>query len=128
MAQWQLPAEMARWIASMASTLHGRLSWRLVVSFTGLLFARGRRPTKKGSDPLNLEGQTPFSSRGAGITTDYKNDYYFLGSLARNIKLAGSVLLSKVLKTVPLGERILLAVDDTATERYGKHGEGAGLH
>src|SRR5262249_3174577 len=115
MAHWQLPADVALWVANMASTLHGRLGWRLVVLFTGLLFARGRRTVASWL-------------RGAGITTDYKNHYYFLGSLGRNIKVVGSLLLSKVLKIVPLGERILLGIDDTPTERYGKHVEGAGIH
>jgi hypothetical protein len=29
---------------------------------------------------------------------------------------------------VPLPERILLAIDDTLTKRYGPHVEGAGRH
>ena len=115
MAQWHLPSEMVVWIGSMASTLHARLSMRLLVLFTGLLFARGRRTVASWL-------------RGAGVTADYKNYYYFLGSLGRNIKCAAWVLLSRVLQTVPRGQRLLLALDDTPTKRYGDNVEGAGIH
>lgn len=72
MAQWHLPAELVAWITAMASTLHARVSVRLLAIFTGLLFARGRRTVSSWL-------------RGAGLQDDYKNYYYFLGSLGRNI-------------------------------------------
>jgi hypothetical protein len=115
MAQWQLPMEMGLWITSMASTLHARLRLRLIVLFTGVLFARGRRTVASWL-------------RGAGVTSDYKNYYYFLGSVGRNIKLTGSVLLSQLLEVLPPGGVITLMLDDTPTKRYGKFVEGAGIH
>jgi hypothetical protein len=115
MATWQLPTDVALWIAHMASALHGRLAFRLGVLFTGLLFARGRRTVTSWL-------------RAAGIGKDFKSYYYFLGSLGRNIKLTGGILLDK-LRRAPLGgDRFLLAVDDSPTQRYGKWVEGAGLH
>jgi hypothetical protein len=115
MAIWQLPTELVAWISDMASWLHARLAFRLLPLFTGLLMARGRRTVASWL-------------RASGIGKDFRDYYYFLGSLGRNIKSAGSVVLAKVLGTVPLGQRILMALDDSPTKRYGKWVEGAGLH
>src|SRR6202140_23928 len=115
MAIWQLPTELVAWITQMGSWLHARLAFRLLPLFTGLLMARGRRTVASWL-------------RAAGIGKDFRDYYYFLGSLGRNIKSAGCVVLAKVLGTVPLGERILMALDDSPTKRYGKWVEGAGLH
>jgi DDE superfamily endonuclease len=115
MATWQLPTDVALWIAHMASALHGRLAFRLGILFTGLLFARGRRTVTSWL-------------RAAGIGKDYKSYYYFLGSLGRNIKLVGGILLAKLRRLPLAGDRVLLAVDDSPTQRYGPCVEGAGLH
>jgi hypothetical protein len=115
MAQWHLPLDVAAWIAALANPLDLRLQGRLLVLFTGMLFARGRRTVASWL-------------RGAGVRDDYKNHYYFLGSLGRKIRWVGSRLLAKARRLVPSGERILLALDDTPTKRYGKHVEGAGIH
>lgn len=115
MAQWHLPSEMVVWITSMAATLDARLQARLLALFVGVLFARGRRTVSSWL-------------RAGGLQNDYKKHYYFLGSLGRKIRWAGSMLLSKVLPILPEDERILLALDDTPTKRYGKWVEGAGIH
>jgi hypothetical protein len=115
MATWQLPTDLVLCIADLATALHGRLAFRLSTLFTGLLFARGRRTVTSWL-------------RAAGIGKDYKNYYYFLGTLGRNIKLLGGILLAK-LRRLPLpGDRFLLALDDSPTQRYGPCVEGAGLH
>jgi hypothetical protein len=116
MATWHLPPDVALWIAHLASALHGRLAFRLGMLFTGLLFARGRRTVTSWL-------------RAAGIGKDYKSYYYFLGSLGRYIKLVGGILLSKLHRLVPPTHRVLLAVDDSPTQRYyGPQVEGAGVH
>jgi hypothetical protein len=115
MALWHLPQEMVLWITAMTATLDARQTARLLPLMTGVLFARGRRTVASWL-------------RGAGLQDDYKNYYYFLGSLGRKIRFAGSALLSKVLPVLPEGERILLAIDDTPTKRYGEWVEGAGIH
>jgi len=115
MAQWQLPAEVVVCITAMAGTLHARLDGRLLALFTGVLFARGKRTVASWL-------------RAAGLQDDYKKHYYFLGSLGRKIRWVGTWLLSRVLDKVSTGERILLALDDTPTKRYGPHVEGAGIH
>jgi hypothetical protein len=115
MATWQLPPDVALWIAHLASALHGRLAFRLSILFTGLLFARGRRTVTSWL-------------RAAGIGKDYKSYYYFLGSLGRNIKLVGGILLAKLRRLPLAADRVLLVVDDSPTQRYGPCVEGAGLH
>jgi DDE superfamily endonuclease len=115
MAQWHLPQEMVLWITAMSATLDARQTARLLALMTGVLFARGRRTVASWL-------------RGGGLQDDYKSYYYFLGSLGRKIRYVGSALLSKALPVVPTGERILLAIDDTPTKRYGEWVEGAGIH
>src|SRR5262245_33722303 len=115
MAQWHLPSEMVVCITAMAWSLDARLQARLLALFVGMLFARGRRTVSSWL-------------RAGGLQDDYKNYYYFLGSLGRKIRWVGSTLLSKVLPILPDGERVLLALDDTPTKRYGEWVEGAGIH
>jgi hypothetical protein len=115
MAQWHLPQEMVLWITAMSATLDARQTARLLALMTGVLFARGRRTVSSWL-------------RGGGLQDDYRNYYYFLGSLGRKIRFVGSALLSNVLPVLPTGERILLAIDDTPTKRYGEWVEGAGIH
>ena len=43
MAAWNLPAEVASWIAQLASVLHRRVAWRLLPLLAGALFAQGRQ-------------------------------------------------------------------------------------
>jgi hypothetical protein len=115
MAQWHLPQEMVLWITAMSATLDARQTVRLLALLTGVLFACGRRTVSSWL-------------RGAGLQHDYKNYYYFLGSLGRKIRFVGSALLSNVLPVLPTSERILLAIDNTPTKRYGEWVEGAGIH
>src|SRR6478736_1726689 len=115
MALWHLPVDMAAWITAMAGTLHARLSGRLLALLVGVLFARGRRTVSAWL-------------RAAGLQDDYKNHYYFLGSLGCKINWVGTVLLNKVRTLVLAEQRVLLALDDTPTARYGPQVEGAGLH
>jgi hypothetical protein len=115
MAQWNLPVEVVSWISRMASLLHGRLAWRLLPLLAGALFAQGRKTVASWL-------------RGGQLGGDFKNYYYFLGSLGRNVKSLGGVLLRIAVQVIEPGERLLLALDDTATKRYGPHVEGAGIH
>jgi hypothetical protein len=119
MALWTLPAELGRWITSMASALDPRLGFRLLALAVGMVMARGRRTVSSWL-------------RGGGLQDDYKSYYYFLGSLGRKLRWVGSILLSKLKDTVfpalPAGERILLTIDDSPTKRFGPCVEGAGIH
>jgi hypothetical protein len=113
--QWQLPIELVSWITSLSQMLHARLAGRLLPLVAGMLFAQGRRTVASWL-------------RGGGLGDDFRRYYYFLGSLGRNAKSVASLLLRRVVDVLQPGERILVAIDDTPTKRYGPQVEGAGVH
>ena len=113
---WQLPAEVNQWIRSLATLLDKRNAFRLLPIFAGIFFAQGRRTVSSWL-------------RAAGISDDYEDYYYSLSSLGRKVRSLASLLLIQVVRAIPLGDdRVLLAVDDSPTKRYGPHVEGAGVH
>jgi hypothetical protein len=115
MAAWKLPTEVASWITQLSGLLHGRLAWRLLPLLVGALFAQGRRTVASWL-------------RGGQLGADFKAYYYFLGSLGRNVKSIAAALLRIAVRVIVPGDRILLALDDTPTKRYGPCVEGAGIH
>ncbi len=115
MASPQLTAEVRGWIKELANCLDRRVSWRLPLLLSGFLFATGRR--------------TVSSWLRAGIlSNDYQVYYYFLSALGHKVKLLAAVLLRITMQVVAPGDRILLAIDDTPSKRYGPKVEGAGVH
>lgn len=115
MATWQLPTELSRWIASLALVLDARIAWRLQPMLVGLLFARGRRTITSWL-------------RAIGVRRQYEDYYYFLGSLGRKCDSVAAALWRLLAQQLPLGERVLFALDDSPTKRYGPKIEGAGIH
>jgi hypothetical protein len=115
MVQGQLPAELVVWITYLSQPLHARLAWRLLPLLTGMLFARGRQTVASWL-------------RGGGLGHDFRAYYYFLGSLGRKAHWIACLLLRRALAVLGPGDRLLFALDDTPTKRYGPHVEGAGIH
>src|SRR5215831_19642747 len=115
MARWQLPSEVTLWITCLSSALHGRLAWRLLPIFTGMLFAQRRKTVASWL-------------RSGGFGHDYKAYYYLLGSLGRKAQFVSSLLVRLAVDVIAPGERLLFALDDTPTKRYGPRVEGAGIH
>ena len=116
MASYQAPAEWEDWLNWLAAGLHGRSRWRLPVLLTGLLFAGGRRVVATWI-------------RTAGVSDDYRNYYAFLQSVGRLWRELGGRVLGLVTQHVLRDEpRVLLALDDSPTKRYGPHVQGAGIH
>jgi hypothetical protein len=113
--EWCLPAELVLWIAQLSQPLHGRLAWRLLPLISGMLFAQGRRTVASWL-------------RAAGLGRDFKAYYYFLGSLGRKTSSISAQLLRRAVDLIDPGERLLFAMDDTPTKRYGPQVEGAGIH
>lgn len=109
------PEDWQEWVAWLKPAMHSRTQWRLPLVLLGMLFARGRRTVTSWL-------------RAQGITTDYYAYYYYLASLGCNIEPVASALLLQLLKRLPLGDTVLLALDDSPTKRYGPKVEGAGLH
>ena len=115
MAAWNLPAEVASWIVQLASVLHRRVAWRLLPLMVGALFGQGRQTVASWL-------------RGGELGHDFRLYYYFLGSLGRNVKSVAQVLFRIAVRVIVPGDRLLLALDDTPTKRYGPCVEGAGIH
>jgi len=115
MAAWNLPSELSAWIAALAGMLQARVAFRLEPLLVGALFAQGR-------------GTVASWLRAGELGDDFRRYYYFLGSLGRTARLVAMRLLYLIVRQLGTGPRILLAIDDTPTKRYGPEVEGAGIH
>jgi len=115
MARSSFPVEVALWIKSLSSLLHATHAWRLAPLLRGMLFARGRRTVTSWL-------------RAGELGDDFQGYYYFLGALGRKVKSFAGLLLQLAVQTIHPGERLLFAIDDTPTKRYGPHVQGAGIH
>jgi DDE superfamily endonuclease len=115
MATWTLPVEVTTWITQLSGLLHGRVAWRLLPLLAGALFAQGRKTVASWL-------------RAGELGRDFRAYYYFLGSVGRNVKSMAWMLFCIAIKVVAPGPRMVLALDDTPTKRYGPWVEGAGIH
>ena len=66
--------------------------------------------------------------RAGQLSKDYQDYYYFLATLGRKTELLAGRLLQIVANVIVPSGRILLAIDDTPSKRYGPKVEGAGIH
>jgi SRSO17 transposase len=109
-----LPPFVATCFARLATALDARSAARLPALLLGLLLARGRRTCTSWF-------------RAAGITADFRRAYNVVGSCGRR---AGPVAVRLLPTLDPLleGDRLVVAIDDTPTQRYGPQVEGAGIH
>ena len=115
MATWKCPQEWSEWVDWLGAGLHGRCRWRLPVLLLGILFAKGRRTVTSWL-------------RAAGVSTDFSEYYYFISAVGRKSRSIATRLLILLLRRLPSGPRILMALDDTPTKRYGPKVQGAGVH
>lgn len=113
--RWESPSEWSEWSVWLAAGLDARHRWRLPVLLLGILFARGRRTVTTWL-------------RAAGISDDFADYYYFLEPVGRKSESIATRLLVLVLQRLPLPERLLAAIDDSPTKRYGPQVEGADIH
>jgi hypothetical protein len=116
MASYHAPQEWEDWSDWLAAGLHGRSRWRLAPLIMGLVFGGGRRVVAAWL-------------RAAGLSLDYRDYYYFLQSIGRGWQELGRRVLVLVLRRVlKHGPRVLIAIDDSPTKRYGPKVQGAGIH
>ena len=115
MVRYQPPQDWQQWVQWLAAGLHGRSRWRLSLILLGMVFARGRRTVTTWL-------------RAVGIREDFADYYYFLQPLGRKSKDLAQRLLTLLLLRLETGSRVLLAVDDSPTKRYGPQVQGAGIH
>ena len=109
------PQRMGRLVRLLGAGLHGRSRWRLPLLMMASLFAGGRRVVAAWI-------------RTAGLSDDYQDYYYFLQSVGRCWRELGRRVLVLVLRQV-LGKqpRVLVAIDDSPTKRYGPKVQGPGF-
>lgn len=115
MATWECPQEWSEWTKWLAAGLHGRCRWRLPVLLLGMLFSR---PPQTVASWL----------RAAGVGRGFSGYYYFISAVGRKSTSVAARLFSLLLARLPSGGRLLLALDDTPTKRYGPKVQGAGVH
>jgi DDE superfamily endonuclease len=115
MAHWHLPPEVVLWTSRWAGLLDARSGQRLLPLLTGALFARGRRTVASWL-------------RAAGLGQDFRAYYYFVSVLGRKARWIAGLLVHQAISVLEPGERLLFALDDTPTKRYGRQVEGAGIH
>jgi hypothetical protein len=109
-----LPQLVATFFLELAHCLDRRSAERLPAILTGALLAGGRRTVTSWFRPV-------------GIGTDFRNAYTAVNAVGRRTRrLATAAWLA----TRPLLDkrRLLVAIDDTPTKRYGPEVEGAGIH
>jgi DDE superfamily endonuclease len=113
-----LPAFLSASFFVLSTVLDKRSAPRLFLLFGGALFGRGRRTVTSWL-------------RAAGITTDFRAAYGALFSAGRRCRSIAIRLLCHLLKPLMRllpGDRLLFAIDDTPTKRYGPCIHGAGIH
>ncbi len=115
MVRYRPPEDWQCWVGWLAAGLHARNRWRLSLILLGMLFARGRRTVTSWL-------------RAVGICHDFADYYYFLQPLGRKAKEVAEQLFVLLLARLETGPRLLLAVDDSPTKRYGPQVQGAGIH
>lgn len=115
MVRYSPPEDWQQWVEWLAAGLHGRNRWRLSWVLMGLVFGRGRRTVTAWL-------------RAIGVGHDFSDYYYFLQPLGRKSSELAERLLTLLLVRLETGPRILLAVDDSPTKRYGPQVQGAGIH
>lgn len=110
------PPSLCHWFSRLASALDPRSAPRLALLFLGAVLARGRRTVTSWI-------------RAAGLSGEYRPCYTTVAAAGRNTDLIAARLAHEAVKPLVAGAtRLLFALDDTPTERYGRHVQGAGVH
>ena len=110
-----LTAEWMAWVMALAAPLDTRLAGRLADVVLGILSASGRRTAASWW-------------RAAGVGEHFRSYYYFLDAVGRKVQHLAATLVRIVLDRIDPGARLVFALDDTPTKRYGPKVQGAGVH
>jgi len=116
-ARVPLVGELQTAVGVLQAVMDSRIAFRLAVIVAGMMLGDGRRTCSAWFV-------------AAGVQDDWDRFYDCLVSVGRTSgKLAAALFGLLVRKFAPkFGDRILLAMDDSPTARYGRHVEGAGVH
>src|SRR3954470_2256967 len=104
------------WFSRLATALDPRSAPRLAWLLVGAILARGRRTVTSWI-------------RAAGLSGEYRPCYTTVSAAGKRTDRIAAHLAHEVVKPLVAGaDRLTLALDDTPTERYGRHVQGAGVH
>lgn len=110
------PAPPCHWFSRLASALDPRSAPRLAWLLSGAILACGRR---------TVTGWI----RAAGLSPEFRPCYTAVSAVGKRTDLMAAHLAHEVVKPLVAGSvRLTFALDDTPTERYGPHVQGAGVH
>ena len=102
--------------SALAAVLDPRTAPRLVLLFVGAVLARGRRTVTTWI-------------RAAGLSDEYRPCYTTVAAAGKKADSVAARLARHVVRPLVADHpRLVLALDDTPTPRYGPHVQGAGLH
>lgn len=100
----------------LAAALDPRSAPRLALLFLGAVLARGRRTVTSWIRP-------------AGLSEEFRPCYTTVSAAGRRADGVAACLVHEVLKPLLAGmSRLVFALDDTPTPRYGPLVQGAGVH
>jgi hypothetical protein len=107
---------LCQWFSCLASALDRRSAPRLALLLLGAVLARGRRTVTTWI-------------RAAKLSDQFRPCYTAVAAAGRRADLIARRLLTEVVRPLLKGAtRLTLALDDTPTQRYGPHVQGAGVH
>jgi hypothetical protein len=110
------PAPRCQWFSALGRALDPRSAPRLACLFLGAILACGRRTLSSWI-------------RAARLSDQFRRCYTTVAAAGRRTELIGAYLLRELVKPlVTNASRLVLAIDDTPTPRYGPQVQGAGVH
>jgi hypothetical protein len=110
-----LPVWLSCVFDRFAAWLDRRSARRLPLLLAGLLLATGRRTATAWF-------------RAAGIRHDFRRAYAVIAAVGRRAGAMAGTAWTMVRPCLAGAPRLLVAIDDTPTPRYGRHVQGAGIH
>jgi len=116
MTSSHIARHLCHWFSTLASPLDARSAPRLACLLLGAVLARGRR---------TVTGWI----RAAGLSAEFRPCYTTISAAGHRAERVAARLAHEVLKPLLVGtRRLVLALDDTPTPRYGRLVQGAGVH
>ncbi len=102
-------------VTTLQAVMDRRIAFRLPIIVVGMLFCDGR-----------CTASAWFAS--AAVKDDWDRFYDCLISIGRTSSTLATAVLGLIVQKFAPTSRIVLAMDDSPTSRFGRHVEGAGVH
>jgi hypothetical protein len=116
MTSSHIAGRLCHWFSALADALDARSAPRLACLLFGAIRARGRR---------TVTGWI----RAAGLGPEFRPCYTTVAAAGKRTDRIAVRLVYEVVQPLLAGmSRLVLALDDTPTPRYGSHVQGAGIH